>query len=123
MTSAIRNFQIPVIDFGRALHFYNQLMGYPLEQMILEEYKLGIFRFDMEKGGTGGCIISSDDMTPSKAGTLVYLNAEPDLQMYLDRMEPSGSIHMGKSPLGPGMGYFAIIEDSEGNRVGLFSNQ
>ena len=36
-THALRNFQIPVLDFARAHRFYSRLMGYELEVMEVGE--------------------------------------------------------------------------------------
>lgn len=122
MISSIQNFQIPVLDFKRAHKFYNSLMGYDLQVMETPDFRLGIFQFDPKKG-TGGCIIQSKELAPSKKGTLVYLHTGTDLQPYLDRIEKAGGqIFTSKTQLGPGMGYFAIFDDTEGNRVGLYSD-
>jgi len=120
MQHAIQNFQIPVLDFDRAHTFYSAMMGYDLEVMKTPQFQLGIFRAD--SGGVGGTIISNDELSPSAEGTMVYLHAGADLQPHLDRVEKAGgSIDVGKTQLGPGMGYFGIFRDTEGNRVGLFS--
>ena len=122
--SAIKNFQIPVLDFDRALSFYSQVMGYELEQMHFGNTQLGIFRFNGENGGVGGTIIKDEKLKSSGEGTMVYLDAGNDLQPNLDRVENAGgSVEIGKTSLGPDMGFFAIFFDSEGNKVGLYSKE
>jgi uncharacterized protein len=50
----------------------------------------------------------------------VYLNAAPSLDAWLARVPAAGgSIAQPKVTLPDGMGVFAHIIDSEGNRVGL----
>lgn len=121
MKNAIQNFQIPVVDFDRALEFYNNLMGYELQVMEFQGYKMGIFQYDTN-GGVGGTIIKAEWLEPSTNGTLVYLNVGEDLSPYLDRISSTkGKMLFPKTELGPGMGFFGIFEDSEGNRVGLYS--
>ena len=39
MTNAVQNFQIPVVDFDRALKFYNRVMGYDLKIMEFQGTK------------------------------------------------------------------------------------
>ena len=57
-----------------------------------------------------------------KNGTLVYLNCEPDLQPVLNKVEGAGGkITMWKTDIGQGLGFWALLEDSEGNRVALHS--
>lgn len=119
--SVIQNFQIPVLDFQRAKEFYDTLMGYELDVMEYQGFKLGIFQFERD-GGVGGTIISGGEGKPSKDGTLIYLHCGSDLNANLERIKDSeGNIHKEKTELGPGMGYFAIVDDTEGNRVGLYS--
>ncbi|NHF61375.1 VOC family protein [Flavobacteriaceae bacterium TP-CH-4] len=121
MINAIQNFQIPVTDFERAHKFYSNILGYELQIMETPDYKLGIFQFDFNKG-VGGSIIKSEGMVPSDKGTMVYLHTGEDLQPVADRVrDAGGQISINKSALGPNMGYFAIIEDTEGNKVGLYS--
>lgn len=120
MKHAIQNFQIPAIDFDRAHAFYSAVMGYDLEVMKTPQFQLGIFQAD--PCGVGGTIIKSDGLSPSATGTMVYLHTGDDLQPHLDRVEPAGgTIDVPKTQLGPGMGYFSIFRDTEGNRVGLYS--
>ena len=53
-------------------------------------------------------------------GPLVYLNANPDLQMVLNRVEAAGGkILVPKTEISPEYGYMAVFLDSEGNRVAL----
>ncbi|WP_420386962.1 VOC family protein [Roseivirga sp.] len=121
MKNAIQNFQIPVSDFDRAVQFYSHVMGYDLQCMEFGGYKIASFRFD-QKDGIGGSLIQAEGLEPSKHGTMVYLHAGEDLNPWLNRIEEAGgTLFHHKTPLGPGMGYYAIFDDTEGNRVGLYS--
>ncbi len=121
LKNSISNFNIPVIDFDRAVNFYSYLLGYDLQIMEFHNSRLGVFQFDPESGGVGGALIKDENAKPSKEGTIVFLHAGEDLQKSLDRIRKNTVIVSEKSSLGPDMGYFAIIEDTEGNRVGLYS--
>lgn len=122
-TNAIQNFQIPVLDFESAHNFYSKVMDYELDKMEYSGAQLGLFKYDMEKG-VGGTLIKSDGLTPSNQGTMVYLHAGNDLQPFLDRVRQfGGQVVHEKTQLGPEMGYFAIFNDTEGNRVGLYSKK
>lgn len=119
--SAIQNFQIPVVDFERAHTFYNTLMAYKLETLEYQGARLAFFKCET-KGGVSGSLIKSEGLTPSTTGTMIYLHAGDDLQPYLERVNTAGgSVFIEKTELGPGMGFFAIFDDCEGNRVGLYS--
>ncbi|MEO1049725.1 MAG: VOC family protein [Bacteroidota bacterium] len=123
MKNAIQNFNIPVVEFERAVQFYSTLLNYEIQTTDFNGIKLGFFACDHENGGVGGTLLSDPSATPSKMGTMVFLHAGEDLQQALDRMPDTGDVVVPKSPLGPNMGFFAIFDDSEGNRVGLFSTQ
>ena len=82
---------------------------------------MGVFNFD-PKNGVGGTIIKAEWLEPSANGTLVYLEAGDDLAPFLDRVKTAGGNQLfPKTELGPGMGFFGIFMDTEGNRVGLYS--
>lgn len=118
---AIQNFQIPVEDFERARNFYSILMDYEMEIMEFQGVKLGVFRSD-SKNGVGGTIIHGGEQKPTKEGTMVFLHCGDNLGPHLSRMkETEKSIHIGKTELAPGWGFYAVINETEGNRVGLYS--
>lgn len=120
--NAIQNFQIPVVDFERAMTFYSKIMGYNLEEMEFQDVKLGVFHCD-DQDGVSGTIILGSDQRPSKDGALIYLQCKNDLKEHLQHVEEAGGeIYIGKTQLGPDMGFFAIIHDTEGNRIGLYSD-
>lgn len=121
--NAIQNFQIPVVDFDRAITFYSTIMGYKLEELEFQGVKLGVFKSD-EEDGISGTLILGSDQEPSRGGALVYLHCDDDLNAHLSKVqEAGGEIYIEKTELGPNMGFFAIIHDTEGNRVGLYSTK
>jgi len=121
MKNAIQNFQIPVVDFDRALQFYNAVMGYDMQVMDFQGARMAIFKYNA-KEGIGGTIIKAEWLEPSENGTLVYLQTGDDLQPFLDRVSDAGGKELfPKTALGPGMGFFGIFKDTEGNRLGLYS--
>ncbi|NIQ05072.1 MAG: VOC family protein, partial [Candidatus Korarchaeota archaeon] len=81
--------------------------------------------FPAESGTVGGALIQKEEYyNPSDLyGPLLYLNANPDLQKVLDKVEGSGGkISIPKRLITEDNGYMAVIIDSEGNRVALHSN-
>ena len=122
-THAINWFEIPVGDFARAKKFYETILGYQMKERGSEKEKMAFFQFDMEEEGRGGAIVYDPDFyTPSANGSLVYLNCEPQLQKVLDRVAPAGGkIIQNKTPVAAtqDMGFWALITDTEGNRVAL----
>ena len=120
--NAVSWFEIPVADFDRAKKFYSAIYDYDMPVMDMGPVKMGILLHHRDNGGIGGAIVCGEMYTPSKQGSRVYLNAGNDLTTVLDRVEGAGGkMVMGKSFLGEGMGYIALIEDTEGNYVSLHS--
>jgi len=111
-------FEIPVADLDRACHFYEAVLDTSLTSGQLGEETMAVIPY--EKPAVSGCISQSKDHRPAEDGTRVYLNVDPDLDAALARVEPAGGkVVVPKTALPPGMGFFARIQDTEGNTVGL----
>ena len=84
--------------------------------------KYAMFPFDPMKGKVAGGLAQSPMHTPSATGSIIYLNANPDLQEVLDRIEKAGGkVTMPKTSIGEN-GYMAFFSDTETNKVALHSN-
>lgn len=115
-------FEIPTLDFQRAVKFYNQLLN---TKIVVEELQGELMGFLQMKGyADGGAIINDKNRKPSKDGTLIYLNGGDDLNEILDRVElAGGKIVEQKRLVSKAIGYFAIFDDIEGNRIALHSRK
>lgn len=122
-THAINWFEIPVTDFARAKQFYEAIFLYTMPENQVGPARMGFLLYDFKNGGRGGAIVHNPEFyTPSANGTLVYLNCEPDLQPVLDRVKGAGgNVTKTKVEVGTNLGFWALIEDTEGNRVALHS--
>ena len=125
MDNVISWFEIPVTDFERAVKFYGTIFDVQLARMGGEGHSLAIFPHngEVEGGGVGGALVAAEGYVPSAIGPLVYLNANPDLNVVLERVERAGGQQVkAKTDIGDD-GFYAIIIDTEGNRVGLISTK
>ncbi len=119
--NAVSWFDIPVVDFDRAKAFYSAIFDFAMPEIPMGPTRMGILLHEQGKG-VGGAIVSGGGRAPSASGTMVYLNAGRDLTAVLDRVTGAGgAVIQPKMLIAPGMGYFAIFSDSEGNAVGLHS--
>ncbi|HYF43054.1 MAG TPA: VOC family protein [Ramlibacter sp.] len=124
MQHALNWFEIPVADLDRAIRFYEALTGRKLRREAFggPGEELAVFEVD-ERGAVNGALLRSPDARPAAQGTMVYLNAGPRIDLWLERVPAAGGrVLVGKTALPPGMGFFAHILDSEGNRVGLHAD-
>jgi hypothetical protein len=85
--------------------------------------RMGFLLYDFQNGGRGGAIVHNPEFyTPSANGSLIYLNCEPDLQVNLDRVENAGGkILKPKTDIRNNLGFWALILDTEGNRIAFHS--
>ena len=121
--NAISWFEIPATDLNRATQFYETIFGITLTPMDTPEIKLRIFPLEDMMTGIGGALADSGGFhKPSSTdGPLLYLNANPDVQNVLDKVEAAGGkIVVPKMEI-PDHGYMAVFIDSEGNRIALHS--
>lgn len=121
-TNALNWFEIPVTDAKRAKKFYETI--FEIEMFPMEMMGMEMIMFPSQPPASGGALVKSADHTPSTTGCIVYLNANPDLQLVLDRIENAGGkITMPKTNIDPDTGNMAFFMDTEGNLVGLHSGQ
>jgi hypothetical protein len=120
MANALNWFEIPVTDFARAKNFYEKVLGIVIDPMEMGPVTMGMLSTD--QNAVGGAIVQGDGGSPSKSGTLVYLNGGDDLTPMLARAEAAGgSVVVPKTEIGNDFGFFAHFIDTEGNKVGLHS--
>ena len=125
LSNALNWFEIPVNNFERAKKFYETIFSYQMPENMMGNIRMGFFLYDFQGGKVGGAIVYNKDFyQPSDNGSLIYLNAQPDLQIILNKVEAAGgTILKSKTIISEeqNLGYRALIKDTEGNRVALHS--
>lgn len=123
-TNAINWFEIPATDIQRAKHFYQVSFGIHMEEMEMMNMQMAMFPYQGGSGKASGAIVKSDMHQPSQSGALIYLNANPNMDEILERIQrEGGQVVMPKTQIDPETGYMAFFIDTEGNRIGLHSQQ
>lgn len=110
--------EIPAIEIDRATVFYNKLLNLNLEVMDFGTEKMACFP------DGDGAISQAPNFNPSSNGVLVSFGIEQDLNSLLASVsENGGKVVQGKTKIeAEGRGYFALIIDTEGNKVGLYED-
>lgn len=118
-------FEIPVADFARAKKFYEYIFDIKMTESQMGPIKMGFFPSTPGSGKVSGALCFNEEFyKPSVWGPVIYLNANPDLQIILDRVDAlGGRILMPKKLIAPDAGYMALFVDSEGNRMAVHSNK
>jgi len=119
-TNAVNWFEICATDYDRARRFYETALGEKMAESPMPGGKMAMFNFDMQ-AGVGGAITKMENCATPGPRTIVYLNVEGQLDAVLGRIvSAGGKIIQPRMPIPP-HGFIGLIEDTEGNVVGLHS--
>jgi predicted enzyme related to lactoylglutathione lyase len=122
-TNALNWFEISVNDIARAKKFYEDVFSVKMDEMEMMGMKMAMFPTDAMTGKVGGGLVESQYHKPSADGAKIYLNANPDLDVALGRVEAAGGkVHMPKMKISDDIGYMGFFVDTEGNVVAMHSN-
>ena len=126
-TNILTWFEIPVTDLKRAKLFYETILDIEMTLRVDGEAEGAFFPYNPKiiqatSGRVTGVLSKSDRNSPSGIGTMVYINASPEIQLVLDKVDKAGGrIVVPKTALP--FGFIAVIIDSEGNRIGLHAEK
>ena len=110
---------IPVKGLDRAVKFYSAVLGARVEKQFFPGLEFSLLPCVGEI--VSGCLVVTDEVSPSSQGVMIYLNCEGRLDAAIAVVEPNGGkILKAKHQIGP-HGFRAVILDSEGNRIALHS--
>jgi uncharacterized protein len=116
-------FDIYVEDMDRAQAFYEQVLSttlLPMDDSTNPTAQMRAFGDDITSHGAGGALVKLDYARPGPGGSMVYFSCE-DCAVEEARVSAAGgSIVRPKFSIG-GHGFVSIINDTEGNMVGLHS--
>jgi len=124
MKNAISWFEIPATDLDRAQKFYETILDIQMIPLESPHIRMRMFPIEDPMTGIGGALALAPEFYKPSAtdGPIVYLNANPDVQRVLDKIEAAGGkIIVPKTQISPEYGHMAIFIDTEGNRVALHS--
>lgn len=122
-TNVLTFFEIPVMDIDRSKKFYETILDIEMVKRLDGNDEAVFFPFNPNvvqatSGRVTGVLSKTERNSPSSNGTVVYINASPDIQIVLDKVEQTGGkILVPKTKIPAG--FIAIIIDSEGNKIGL----
>lgn len=115
-------FEIPVSDMDRAIQFYNKVFDIHIDKQHFAGAEMAFFPWSEKDKGAGGSLIHADEhYKPSHTGTLIYFSSEDvDIELSMIR-DAGGKVLQEKTQISPEIGYMALFEDTEGNRIALHS--
>jgi hypothetical protein len=110
------HFEIPADDLPRAKAFYAELFGWDIDQPPgFEDYEA--FRTGQDE--IGGAIGLRGKTAPQQPRVYLTVDSLDEALATVERL--GGSIVVAKTPVSD-MGWYAAINDSEGNEIGLWES-
>jgi len=123
MKNLITWVSIPSTDFDRAVNFYSNITGNRLEVNGEGDQKMATSLGEDDWNDVVGFGVTADStIKPGASGPRIYI-AVKDMDDLLSKVEENGGkILNPKTAMGE-MGFWGLIEDSEGNTIGLHSQK
>ena len=114
-------FELPVMDMDRATKFYGHVfqrgefvdLSNPAVEMMA-------FPWFQDAANAAGALVKSSAHRPSKEGVLLYFSCDDCSVEGRRAVEAGGKLLREKFGIGE-FGFVAIVEDTEGNMIGLHS--
>ncbi|MEM9080647.1 MAG: VOC family protein [Verrucomicrobiota bacterium] len=128
--NAVGWFEIYVADLERAKGFYEATFEIQLVELPAPEaegvppVKMLAFPSDQEKflPGAAGAICQMEGVEPGVGGTLVYFQCQDCAHNAALAEKAGGKIQAPKFSIGQ-YGFISMVEDTEGNTIGLHSRE
>lgn len=124
--NAVGWFEIYVDDMDRATKFYEAVFGGELEKMKMPDDFTGMemrsFGSNYEVYGAAGALVKMDGVKPGVGGTLVYFSCDDCATEAARVSDAGGTVQQKKMSIGE-YGFISMIEDTEGNTIGLHSQK
>lgn len=114
--------EIAVTDMNRAMDFYHTHFGLTFIQETIGDMEMAIVE-TTNTDDASVALMKHEMMKPSKEGSTIYLHLTATLEDKINVLEKANiEIALPAMPIKDGTcGYIAIFIDSEGNKVGLWS--
>ncbi|MFP4527652.1 MAG: VOC family protein [Candidatus Kapaibacterium sp.] len=115
-------FEIPASDFDRAVKFYENVFGITLNRCEGDGEKMAFFPAG---SNAEGAISQHESMKPSPDGVTLTFGWDGGIDEFLARAEKAGgkTLRPKTKIEAENRGYFALFADTEGNRLGVYSEK
>ena len=119
MNNPIQWCEIATTDLERAKNFYSKVFNMDFQLIDMPDSRMYMFGAP-DAMGSSGCLVESPNNKPSADGTIIYFACK-DVAVEAGKVEElGGKLIIPKTDIGE-FGFFAHIMDTEGNRIGLHS--
>jgi predicted enzyme related to lactoylglutathione lyase len=117
MASRPTHFEIPVDDPDRAEQFYSSVFGWSFHRYPGAPQYYGMATTGEAEPGINGALFQRTE------GSVTTLTMSVDsIEKAIDSIVGAGGKVLQDKSAIPGMGWFANCQDTEGNKIGLYTN-
>jgi predicted enzyme related to lactoylglutathione lyase len=117
MASRPNHFEIPVDDPDRAEKFYASVFGWTFQRYPGAPQYYGMATTGDSEPGINGALFQRE----SDSETTLTMSVDSIEEATASILAAGGQVLQEKTAV-PGMGWFATCKDTEGNKIGLFTN-
>lgn len=124
MKNPVGWFEIYVQDLARARRFYESVFEVSLQQLNPPVPGIELWAFPMAQDayGASGALVRMEGVAPGSNSTLVYFSCT-DCAVEESRVAKAGGrVERAKMAIGE-YGFISLVQDTEGNMIGLHSMQ
>jgi predicted enzyme related to lactoylglutathione lyase len=118
-------FEIYIDNIARAKSFYEALFQLTLEPLgdpTDDTITMLAFPSDYENYGASGALVHAKEVSAGKNSTLVYFSCDDCAVEEARVVDAGGKVERSKMSIGE-YGFITLVTDSEGNSIGLHSQQ
>jgi predicted enzyme related to lactoylglutathione lyase len=115
MANSICHIEIPCRDLARAKAFYGKVFNWTFQD-VSEGYAM----FDTGEGVGGGLDLRTEGY-PTEKSVTIYVQVEDIVQSLKAVADAGGKTVQEKTKIGDEFGFYALLSDTEGNQIGLWS--
>ena len=122
--NAVGWFELYVNDLARARAFYTAVFKREMQDLATQQDDMPMCIFAGADDGSGatGALVKSAKMGPGIGGTLVYFSCADCEEEAARAQAAGGKVFQSKKSIGQ-YGFIALVQDTEGNLIGLHSLQ
>ena len=122
MHNPVAWFEIYVQDMERAKRFYAQVFGSEFTRLQGDGFDIEAFPMSDSGQGISGALVRMPGFDSGRNSVLVYFRCQDCAIEAAQAASAGGRLIKAKTAIGP-YGHIALINDTEGNTIGLHSMQ
>jgi hypothetical protein len=114
--------EISVVDLGRAIQFYSSVLDIKIEEQYGANLKMAYFPFDGTNVSASLLEVDNLEIHKAKNNVCAFFDVGEKLDVSLKEVKNNGG-EVLTDKIKIESGTIVYIQDSEGNRLGLFSSE